>query len=205
MSPDLPVPPPAAGRGAFSRLEAELPLLRQRLLRHARFAVSDAGQAEDLVQEALIAVVEQQQRHRGEASLATWAIAILKNKIADWYRAPQQRRVVSLTPEDEALGEALEAQFDPGGGWAEPVPAWQQPENREEQRQMRGALERCLAALPAQTGRVFMMREWLGFETAEICERLGLSAENCRTILFRARSALRVCMETRWLGRKAVA
>lgn len=55
-------------------------------------------------------------------------------------------------------------------------------------------LEACLRHLPPQTGRVFMMREWLGFETSEICERLGLTADNCRTILHRARMGLRRCM-----------
>jgi RNA polymerase sigma-70 factor (ECF subfamily) len=184
-------------------LEAELPALRVRLMRHARHAVSDAGQAEDLVQETLIAVVEQQGQRRGDASLVTWAIAILKNKIADWYRSPARKRTVALTAEDEALDDALDALYAPDGRYAEPVPEWQQPENREEQRQMRGVLERCMAALPGQTGRVFMMREWLGFENSEICESLGLSAENCRTILFRARSALRVCLQLRWIDAKA--
>ncbi len=185
--------------------EVDLGSLRQRLLRHARYAVNDSGAAEDLVQDTLIAVVEQGERHRGESTLLTWSIAILKNKVADWYRAPAQKRRVQLSQEDELLEDSLGSLFKRGGEYADPVPAWQQPENREEQRQMMSVLERCLTGLPAQTGRVFMMREWLGFESGEICEQLGLSAENCRTILFRARSALRVCMQTRWLGAKAAA
>ncbi len=189
--------------GEASELESELASLRQRLMRHARFAVSETGSAEDLVQDTLIAVVEHGERRRGEASLTTWAIAILKNKIADWYRAPSQRRVVRLEPDDVALGEALDALYTSSGAYAEPVPDWEQPENREEQRQLRTTLERCLSALPGQTGRVFVMREWLGFETDEICARLGISAENCRTVLFRARSALRVCMQHRWIDAKA--
>jgi RNA polymerase sigma-70 factor (ECF subfamily) len=184
--------------------EAELRLLRQRLLRHARYAVSDSGAAEDLVQDTLIAVVEQRGSHRGEASLVTWAIAILKNKVADWYRAPAQRRSVQPAREDESLEETLDALFRSDGAYADSVPDWQQPENHEEQRQMMAVLERCVSALPAQTGRVFMMREWLGFESREICERLGLSAENCRTILFRARTALRVCMQHRWIDARAI-
>jgi RNA polymerase sigma-70 factor (ECF subfamily) len=183
----------------FSELESELASLRQRLLRHARFAVSESGTAEDLVQDTLMAVVEHREQRRGDASLATWAIAILKNKIADWYRAPSQRRVVRIEPDDLALDDTLEALYTSSGGYAEPVPDWEQPENREEQRQLRSTLERCLSALPGQTGRVFVMREWLGFETEEICTRLGISAENCRTVLFRARTALRVCMQHRWI------
>lgn len=184
-------------------LEPELPALRQRLLRHARLAVSDYALAEDLVQDTLIAVVEQYSGRRGEASLSTWGIAILKNKVADWYRSPTRRRMVQMSAEDDRLEDTVDALFQINGVYVDPVPAWQQPENREEQRQMMTVLEHCLAGLPQQTGRVFMMREWLGFETTEICERLKVSAENCRTILHRARTALRICMQHKWIDAKA--
>ena len=184
-------------------LEAQLPALRLRLVRHARFAVRDDSLAEDLVQETLIAVFEQHGTRRGDASLVTWATAILKNKIADWYRSPTRKRVVQFDASDDKLDDAIDALYDADGSYADPVPAWQQPENRTEQRQMMTVLERCLSCLPRQTGRVFMMREWLGFETAEICERVGVSADNCRMILHRARMALRGCMQRDWVGVKA--
>ena len=196
-------PGDAAAAPADASLEAQLPALRVRLIRHARFAVHDHSLAEDLVQDTLISVVEQHTRRRGDASLITWATAILKNKVADWYRSPAQRRMVQLDTEDESTGDAIDALYTAGGAYAEPVPAWQQPDNRTEQRQMMTVLERCVSCLPRQTGRVFMMREWLGFETPEICERLGVSAENCRTIMHRARMALRACMQRDWIGKKA--
>lgn len=178
----------------------ELAPLRTRLLRHARYAMHDRAAAEDLVQDTLVDVLEGAERRRGDAALATWATAILKHKIADWYRAPARRVMVEMAEEDEALGAAIDAQFDARGAWAQPVPGWQQPEQHEERRQMRRALEGCLGHLPAQTGRVFVMREWLGFDTTEIAERLGLSAENIRQILHRARMGLRGCMQQRWVG-----
>jgi len=195
-------PAAAAAAAATKSQDAELAALRQRLLRHARLAIRDHAQAEDLVQDTLIAVVEQRTVHRGEASLSTWGIAILKNKVADWYRSPAQRRMVQLGAQDESLEDTVDALYRANGVYVDPVPAWQQPENREEQRQMLSVLEQCLGGLPQQTGRVFMMREWLGFETNEICERLKVSAENCRTILHRARTALRVCMQHRWIDAK---
>ncbi len=195
--------PPTPAPGDSAALEAQLPQLRQRLLRHARFAVHDDSLAEDLVQDTLIAVMEQHSRRRGESSLVTWSVAILKNKVADWYRSPVRRRMVQFKSDDDSIGEAIDALYDADGAYADPVPAWQQPDNRTEQRQMMTVLERCVSCLPRQTGRVFMMREWLGFETAEICERLGVSAENCRTILHRARMALRACMQRDWIGEKA--
>lgn len=197
--------PPGAGAATSlpASLESQLPALRLRLIRHARYAVHDDSLAEDLVQDTLIAVVEQHGQRRGDATLVTWATAILKNKVADWYRSPARKRMVQLKADDDSLDDAIDALYAADGSYSEPVPAWQQPDNRTEQRQMMTVLERCLSCLPRQTGRVFMMREWLGFETAEICLRLGVSAENCRTILHRARMALRDCMQRDWIGKKA--
>jgi RNA polymerase sigma-70 factor, ECF subfamily len=208
LQPPTHDPAAASAPGTPSRpdeptFEAQLPALRQRLLRHARLAIHDHGQAEDLVQDTLVTVFERRDSRRGDASLLTWSTAILKNKIADFYRSPNRRRMVQLDDSDEELTDVLDALYDARGAYVEPVPAWQQPENHTEQRQMMSVLEQCVACLPPKSGRVFMMREWLGFETAEICERLGVSAENCRTILHRARMSLRTCMQRDWLDKKA--
>lgn len=199
-------PVPAAGPGdaaVTTSLEAQLPELRVRLIRHARYALHDDSLAEDLVQDTLITVVEQHTRRRGESTLLTWAVAILKNKVADWYRSPQRRRMVQFNADDDTLGESVEGLYNGEGAYVEAIPSWQQPDNRTEQRQMMTVLEHCVSHLPRQTGRVFMMREWLGFENPEICQRVGVSAENCRTILHRARMALRDCMQRDWIGKKA--
>jgi len=160
-------------------------------------AVFEPALAEDLVQESLVAVLENPQAHRGEASLVTWSIAILKHKIADWYRSPHQHRRAWVKEDDNDASNASDDDlYDEQGSYKERVPSWQQPERQEAQRQMLSTLERCLQRLPGQTARVFMMREWLGLETAEICEQLGLTADNCRMVLHRARLGLRQCMTT---------
>lgn len=202
MQQAMPVP---AHRLAESApvIGGDIDVLRDRLLRHARQSLPDAATAEDLVQDTLVDVLEGAARHRGEASLRTWATAILKHKVADWYRSPARRHRVSLEAEDERLAQAVEGDFDETGAWRGAIPAWQQPEQAEERRQMRGAIEACLDRLPLQTGRVFVLREWLGFETDEIGSRLGLSADNVRQILHRARMALRGCMQQRWSGPRA--
>lgn len=190
LQPDI--RPPITSNDAANLKDTWSPL-RQRLVRHARMVVHEPALAEDLAQETLMSVLESPQAHRGDASLTTWATAILKNKIADWYRSPhQRRRVYNAADNDEP--DPTEGLFNEQGSYLEPVPAWQQPDGQEAQRQIMTTLETCLRCLPAQTGRVFMMREWLGFETHEICERLGLKADNCRMILHRARMGLRQCM-----------
>lgn len=184
-------------------MQPQWPSLRERLLRHARFALHDDALAEDIVQDTLIAVMQQHTRCRGEASLLTWSTAILKNRIIDWYRSPAHRRTVQLDVDDQKVAAAIDALYDGNGSYAESIPRWQQPENVTEERQMMAILEQCVGHLPRQTGRVFMMREWMGFETSEICERLQLNAENCRTILHRARMALRTCMQRDWIDRRS--
>jgi RNA polymerase sigma-70 factor, ECF subfamily len=180
-------------------LEAALPELRRRLLRQARLAVHDAAHAEDLVQDTLLAVLQQAPTWRGDAALSTWAISILRHKVADWYRSPTAKREVQLPDDAErAIDAALDAQFDESGHWREAVPAWQQPEGELERKQMAQLMEALLATLPAQTRRVFMMREWLGFETDEIRAQLGLSADNVRQTLHRARMVLREGLQRRW-------
>lgn len=203
-----PLSPPSVQLAA-ALPERELAALRQRLLRQARLAVSDAAHAEDLVQDTLVAVLRQHAGWRGDAALTTWAISILRHKVADWYRSPTARREVQL-PDREgddaaALDATLAAAFDASGGWREPIPEWQQPDNQAERKQMMQVLEGCMDCLPAQTRRVFLMREWLGFESDEIRARLGLSADNVRTILHRARMALRDCMQRRWIGGQGAA
>ena len=47
---------------------------------------------------------------------------------------------------------------------------------------------------------VFTMREVMGVSTEEICEELGITANNCRVLIYRARMPLRECLEKRWFG-----
>lgn len=193
-------PRPADG-ARDADVTAQLLVLRRQLMRQARMVVSDAAVAEDLVQDTLLAVVQRYHTWRGDASLQTWAVAILKHKVADWYRGPMVRRLTRLD-DSGALAGDIDALYEQEGGYREPVPAWQQPESQAERKQMMQVLENCMGCLPPQTHRVFMMREWLGFDTTEICARLGLSADNCRVILHRARMVLRDCMQRDWIGGK---
>ena len=43
-----------------------------------------------------------------------------------------------------------------------------------------------------------MMREFLEFETPEVCAELSISTSNCNVILHRARNGLRRCLEKNW-------
>ena len=46
--------------------------------------------------------------------------------------------------------------------------------------------------------RAFVLREIDGLSTPEICDILRISESNCWVILYRARMALRKCLEVHW-------
>lgn len=171
--------------------------LRRRLMRYARMVVREPALAEDLAQQSLVAVLEHPLAQHGEASLTTWATAILKHKISDWYRSPyQHRRVLEGQPESEFAGstgcDSCDAPCIYKDNQATPV--WMQPEGKLAQRQIMMVVDNCVGILPDLPRKVFMMHECLGFETSEISDRLGVSNDNCRTILHRARVNVRQCV-----------
>ena len=61
-------------------------------------------------------------------------------------------------------------------------------------------LEGCLAKLPKRTGQAFMMREYLGTPTDEICKVLEITPTHCWVLLYRARMSLRECLQQKWFA-----
>ena len=183
--------------------QAELQALRPDLLRFARLQLRDSAAAEDAVQETLVAALAGSHRFESRSSYKTWLISILRNKIIDTIRSQRREVAASALADDEAGDEALvDALFDRRGHWqAEAQPGrWADPEASFEQQQFWKVFEACLDRLPAKTARVFMMREFLGFETDEICKEAGISLSNCWVVLHRARLGLRACLETSWFA-----
>jgi len=183
--------------------QSELNALRPDLLRFARLQLRDAGAAEDAVQETLLAALTGSHSFESRSSYKTWLIAILRNKIIDFIRGQSREVAASSLADDEAGDDLLsESLFDRRGHWqAEARPGrWADPEASFEQQQFWAVFEACLDYLPAKTARVFMMREFLGFDTDEICKETGISSSNCWVVLHRARMGLRTCLETKWFA-----
>lgn len=188
--------------GSMRGISAEALLsLRADMLRFAELQLRDRALAEDLVQEAIEAALRKSSSFNGQSTLKTWVFAILRNRIIDHLRqASRTVNMSSLVDDDEDWHEKLDALFTERGAWRDgPRPvAWPDPEESMQTRQFWTVFETCLDHLPAATGRVFMMREFLGFESDEICRQLSISTSNCHVILHRARLKLRTCMDTGW-------
>ena len=183
--------------------QRELNALRPDLLRFARLQLRDAGAAEDAVQETLLAALTGSHRFESRSSYKTWLISILRNKIIDTIRS-QSREVSASSLADDETGDDLlnDTLFNRRGHWTDAAKPgrWADPEASFEQQQFWKVFEACLDHLPVKTARVFMMREFLGFETDEICKEAGISASNCWVVLHRARLGLRSCLETNWFA-----
>jgi RNA polymerase sigma-70 factor (TIGR02943 family) len=176
--------------------------LRPVLLRIARLQLRNDAWAEDVVSETLISALEGVDGFGGQSQLKTWVVGILKHKIIDQFR--RAGREVSI----EAATEAAQVEtFDEvyaadGHRLNEPLD-WGDPEAALSQVQFFDILQVCVDELPAALGRVFMMREWLELETAQICKELAITSTNCFVMLHRARMRLRECLEVRWFAQKA--
>jgi len=174
--------------------------LRPYLLRYASLQLRDAAAAEDAVQETLLAALAGAAGFAGRANLRTWLTGILKHKIVDTIRRQSRERPISELGA-EGREDEFDDLFDARGHWEETPDAWEQPEGALGQKQFLAALDTCLQALPKRTARVFMMREHLGMETPEICKELGITPTHCWVMLHRARTALRLCLQTNWFGK----
>ena len=183
--------------------QAELNALRPDLLRFARLQLRDAAAAEDAVQETLLAALNGSHGFENRSSYKTWLVSILRNKIIDIIRSQGRETAATALAADEEGDDALaESLFDRRGHWqAAAAPGrWADPEASFEQQQFWMVFEACLDHLPQKTARVFMMREFLCFETEEICKETGISSSNCWVVLHRARMGLRTCLETKWFA-----
>ena len=178
-------------------LESELAALHQPLLRFAQLQLRNDSMAEDVVSETFLAILEKPEGFEGRSTLRTYATGILKFKIIDVLR--KRGREVRIEPlEDQSMDEAIDAMFVADGHWRDEPPSWQNPERALQESQFFETLQACVDRLPARTGRVFMMREWLEREVDEICAELGITANNCGVMLYRARMQLRECLSQRW-------
>lgn len=174
--------------------------LRPALLKIARLQLRNDTWAEDVVSETLIAALEGAGSFAGQSQLKTWVVGILKHKIIDHFR--KCGREVSADARMEASqAENFDDLFQPDGHFVErPLPAWGDPEASLSQSQFMDILQACIDKLPANQGRIFMMREWLDLDTDEVCKELSISSTNAFVLLYRARMKLRECLEQNWFG-----
>ena len=166
------------------------------MARVARSIVSTHASADEVVQDAWLAVVQGIGRFEGRSSLKTWVYRILVN--AAKRRALREGRQVSWSP---VAGEDDTPTVDPArfggpgdrfpGHWlAFPAP-WPSPEQDMLAGEVQAQVEAALAELPARQRVVITLRDVEGYGADEVSSILETSAANQRVLLHRARAFVR--------------
>jgi RNA polymerase sigma-70 factor, ECF subfamily len=169
--------------------------LNPSLLRVARMFVATAAQAEDVVQETWLAVLNGIDRFEGRSSLKTWIFRILSNTAKT--RGERERRSVPFSALDMEQGgfePAVEqSRFTGTGHWAVLPRAW--PEDRLLAKETLSVIERAIEGLPPAQRTVVSLRDVEGWSAEEVRNALELSETNQRVLLHRGRAKVRRALE----------
>lgn len=178
----------------------DLQQARSYLLRYAMIRLRDPALAEDVVQETLLAALNDRSGFAGKSAYKTWLIGILKHKIIDVIR--KKARDQSIFADQGAPdADMMEELFEADGHWHRFPSDWGDPLKSLEDKKFWEVFERCLELMPARVARAFAMREVMELTSEEICKELAITQTNLWVMLHRARLSLRGCLEARWFER----
>ncbi|MGO9822248.1 MAG: RNA polymerase subunit sigma-70 [Solirubrobacteraceae bacterium] len=166
---------------------------RRELQLHIYRIVGSTQDAEDLLQETLLAAWRGLGQFEGRASVRAWLYRIATNRSLDALRASRRR------PEEERMTQMPEPTSWSEPVWLEPYPdvllegipdEAPGPEARYETKE---AIELAfivgLQHLPAQQRAVLVLRDVLGFRAGEVSEMFETSQASVNSLLRRARAA----------------
>ena len=153
----------------------------QRLYRVARAFLHDDSEAEDVMQEAYLKAFEALPRFEGRARFSTWLTRILINCALAHLRRPSRRREVAL--DFAETGARAAAGVDDSPRNVPDLPLMQDQIGR--------LIESALDTLPSPYRVVFIMRELERMSVADTSAILGISRENTKVRLHRAKRRLR--------------
>lgn len=163
-------------------LELFLKELRPRALRLAWMELRESAAADDVVQDAMIRLVQSYSQRPPEEWTPLF-YRILRNRITDWRR---RRRVESIVSFFAGVGDDDEdaAVVD----YPDPGPT---PEAQMEGQQTGKRIQWALGQLPQRQREAFLLREWEGLSVAETAAAMSVTDGSVKTHHFRALSRLR--------------
>ena len=174
----------AGDRAAFAELLARH---RRPVYNFILRYLGDRNQAEDLLQEVFLRIVQGAGDFKGESKFTTWLYTIARNLCIDTARKMVFRRHASLdgtTPGEDGEGPSLMDRIPHGGAAVD-----REAIGKELQPQLARAVE----ALVHEQREVFVMREYLNLPFKEIASIVGVP-EN--TVKSRMRYALEKLRES---------
>jgi RNA polymerase sigma-70 factor (ECF subfamily) len=163
------------------------------LYRYALARLRRSHEAEEVVQEALLAAFRARNQFRGESLPLTWLTAILKSKILDRLRS-SAREAAETDPAE------LDTWFDAGGHWRKSPRAWGDPAASSERAEFWRVVRNCLSKLPGRMAEAFTLRTIEEQGPDEVCRELAISSANLWVLMHRARLRLVRCLEINWFN-----
>ena len=176
---------------------------RRELQVHCYRMLGSLQDAEDAVQDTLLAAWQGLSGFEGRASIRTWLYRIATNRCLNALRSASRRPAQEWgnaevdPPEPTRLGEVV---------WLEPYPdallegaaeAPLGPEGRYEQTEAISlAFVTALQVLPARQRAVLILREVLGYRAKEVADMLETTVEAVNSALKRARASLQHRLST---------
>ena len=141
--------------------------------------------AEDVLQETFVTMVEKLHQFRGDARLYTWLYRITVNNVYRRTRSIQKHEAMDINDPD--------VQQIHGGQLSE----WPETANLlGEPQWIRDVLAAALDELPPKYRTIFILRDIQGLSIKETQEILGISESNVKVRLMRARNYLRDKLST---------
>jgi RNA polymerase sigma-70 factor (TIGR02960 family) len=168
---------------------------RRELQLHCYRILGSLQDAEDLVQETLLAAWRGLEAFQGRSSVRSWLYRIATNRCLNALRArsrrPREVQAMPEPPEPTRRTEPIWLQPYPDAlleGLPDSAPG---PEARYEAREsIELAFIVALQRLPPRQRAALVLREVLGFRTAEVAEILDMGEGSVKGALQRARAAL---------------
>lgn len=173
------------------------------LVRVARAFVADRETAEEVVQEAWLAVIAGIDRFEGRSSLRTWISRIVTYQART--RGVRDRRTVPFSAlADREVGDDSPI-LDPSrfqgatgkspGHWADAPDSWGEGEQRVLGEELQRLVADALETVPPAQALVMRLRDMVGWTSEEVSEALQITPGNQRVLLHRARSRVRAAVE----------
>jgi RNA polymerase sigma-70 factor (ECF subfamily) len=196
IDPDL----DALRSGGEAAFEALIGRYHGPMMRLAMTYLRDRGAAEDAVQETWLTCLKSIDRFEGRSSFKTWIFGILLN-VARARRRKESRILPFTALLRRVTGEGRGPTVDPhrfggDGMWSDPPDSWSNiPESRLLDRETIDHVRAAIEVLPTKQREVVILRDVAGFDAAEVCALLAISAANQRVRLHRGRAAVRKVLE----------
>jgi len=151
--------------------------------------LGDAVEAQDLAQQVFVRVYRAAGSYRATAQFKTWMFTIVRNLVFNEHRRRSRATFIPLHAPDESSSSGGSSGLDL------PDMANRTPGESLLQKEMMGAIDAAILALPEQQRLAIILRRYDEFSYEEIAGILKTSVPATKSLLFRARETLRVALQ----------